>query len=54
MGHYIPLAWLTLGLDYVLWGMNPAGYHLTALLVHAGTALAFYFLTGAGFDPPQS
>ncbi|MEO5817319.1 MAG: hypothetical protein ABIT20_18775, partial [Gemmatimonadaceae bacterium] len=25
MGHYVPLSWMTLGLDYVLWGMNPAG-----------------------------
>src|SRR5215471_3593538 len=29
MGHYIPLTWMTFGLDYVAWGMNPAGYHLT-------------------------
>jgi hypothetical protein len=28
MGHYMPLTWMTLGLDYLLWGMNPAGYHL--------------------------
>ncbi len=45
MGHYIPMTWLTLGLDYVLWGMDPAGYHLTNLLLHVATALAFYFLT---------
>jgi protein O-mannosyl-transferase len=43
-GHYIPLTWLSLGLDYLLWGMDPAGYHLTSLLLHAATALAFYFL----------
>ena len=43
-GHYIPLTWLSLGLDYLLWGMNPAGYHLSSLLLHAATALAFYFL----------
>ena len=24
MGHYVPLTWMTLGFDYVLWGMNPA------------------------------
>ena len=34
-GHYIPITWLTLGFDYRLWGMNPAGYHLTSLLLHA-------------------
>jgi hypothetical protein len=26
MGHWTPLTWLTFGLDYVLWGMNPAGF----------------------------
>lgn len=44
MGHYIPVTWLTLGLDYVLWGMNPWGYHLTAILLHATNALLFYLL----------
>lgn len=44
MGHYQPLTWLTLGLDYELWGMNPAGYHLTSLLLHAGCAAAFVYL----------
>jgi hypothetical protein len=42
MGHYIPLTWLTLGADYLVWGMNPMGYHLTSLLFHAATALCFY------------
>jgi protein O-mannosyl-transferase len=44
MGHYIPLTWMTLGLDYVLWSMNPAGYHLTNLLLHAVNAILFYFI----------
>jgi hypothetical protein len=43
-GHYIPLSWLSLGLDYLLWGLQPAGYHLTSLLLHTATALTFYFL----------
>ena len=37
-GHWTPIAWLTLGLDYVVWGMNPLGYHLTSLLWHAANA----------------
>jgi tetratricopeptide (TPR) repeat protein len=37
-GHYIPLTWMSLGLDYALWGMNPLGYHLTSLLLHAANA----------------
>jgi protein O-mannosyl-transferase len=44
MGHWIPLTWLTLGLDHTLWGMDPRGYHLTSLLLHAGAALALYAL----------
>ena len=44
MGHWIPVTWLTLGLDHVLWGMDPRGYHLTSLLFHAATAVAFYAL----------
>jgi len=45
MGHYIPVTWISFGLDYLLWGMDPSGYHLTNILFHAATALAFYFLS---------
>ena len=45
MGQYIPLTWMTLGLDYLLWDMNPVGYHLSSLLLHVMNALVFYFLT---------
>src|SRR2546422_143509 len=45
MGHYIPLTWMTFGLDYLLWGMNPRGYHLTNLLLHAANAVVFFFIT---------
>jgi len=44
LGHYIPLTWMTLGLDYLLWGMNPVGYHLTSLLLHAANAVVFFFV----------
>jgi len=43
-GHYIPLTWLTLGLNYSLGGMNPWGYHLLALLLHATNAALFYLV----------
>src|SRR2546425_7472440 len=43
-GHYIPLTWMTLGLDYLLWGMNPFGYHLTSLLLHAANAVVFFLV----------
>ena len=44
MGHWIPLTWITFGLDYLVWGMNPIGYHLTNILLHAANAAAFYFV----------
>src|SRR3989475_3334698 len=44
LGHYIPLTWMTLGLDYLLWGMNPVGYHLTSLVLHAANAVVFFFV----------
>jgi len=44
LGHYIPLTWMTFGLDYLLWGMNPLGYHLTNLLLHAANAVVFFFV----------
>jgi Flp pilus assembly protein TadD len=44
LGHYVPLSWMTLGFDYVLWGMNPLGYHLTNVVIHCGNAALLYFL----------
>src|SRR5438093_6080429 len=44
MGHYIPVTWLSFGLDYVLWGMQPAGYHFTNLVLHAANAVLVYWL----------
>jgi protein O-mannosyl-transferase len=38
LSHWIPVTWLTFGLDYLVWGMQPVGYHLTNLLLHAANA----------------
>jgi len=43
-GHYQPLSWITLGFDYLLWGVDPFGYHLTNLILHAVNTLIFYFV----------
>src|SRR4030067_111990 len=55
-GLYIPVTWLTLGLDSVLWGMDPRGYHLTSVLLHTINAVLFYSvarrLLAAGFAAP--
>ena len=42
MGHWMPVNWLSFGLDYLLWSMNPLGYHLTNILLH-GVAVAVFF-----------
>jgi len=47
LGHYIPVTWLTLALDYTAWGLNPVGYHLTSALLHAANALLVYRLAAA-------
>jgi len=44
MGHYIPLTWMSLGLNYTLGGMNPWGYHLGNMLIHAMNAVVLYFV----------
>ena len=44
LGHYVPLSWMTLGLDYELWGMNAAGYHASSVLIHALNAGLLFLL----------
>jgi Tfp pilus assembly protein PilF len=44
LGSCMPLNYVTYGLDYVVWGMNPLGYHLSSLLIHAANAILFYFV----------
>lgn len=43
-GHFQPLAWLSLSLDRVFWGLEPGGWHLTALAIHAGSSVVLFFL----------
>ncbi len=45
MSLYRPLTWITFGMDYLLWGTEPFGYHLTSLLLHGANAVLFYFVT---------
>src|SRR5512132_1011547 len=44
MGHYIPLTWLSFAVDYVIWGMQPAGYHFTNLALHAVNAILVFWI----------
>ena len=52
--NYHPLLWLTYGFDFVLWEMNPAGYHLTNLVLHGLNAILFYILIFAFLRPTDS
>lgn len=45
--HYAPVSWMTLGLDYTMWKMEPWGYHLTSILFHAVNAMLVYGLARA-------
>jgi tetratricopeptide (TPR) repeat protein len=47
LGVYQPLAWLLFEVQYVLFGLDPRGYHLTSLLLHAANAVALYALAVA-------
>ena len=44
-GNWHPLTWLSLMLDYQIFGLNPSGYHLINLLFHVmNTILLFLIL----------
>ena len=45
MGHWMPLTWLSFGFDYMVWGMNPLGYHLTNVALHSSAAAVLYVVT---------
>ncbi len=45
MGHYHPLTWISLGLDYIVaGGLEPAVFHRTNVILHALAAVTFFFV----------
>ena len=44
LGVYQPLAWHLLSAEFVLWGLDPWGYHLVSVLGHAANACLFFVL----------
>lgn len=42
--YYRPLTVLSFLADFLLYGSNPAGYHLTNILLHLGNVLLLYYL----------
>ncbi|MCI4626305.1 MAG: tetratricopeptide repeat protein [Candidatus Magnetoovum sp. WYHC-5] len=55
MSNWHPLTWLSLMLDYELYGLNAGGFHLTSLLLHVlSTILLFLSLNRATSNLWQS
>jgi hypothetical protein len=46
-----PIISISLYLDYRLWGLNPVGYHLTNVLVHALNSVLVYGIAARLFKP---
>ena len=42
--HYRPVQNLSFIFDYFFWGTNTFGFHLTNIVLHAGTGILLYFL----------
>jgi len=52
---YQPLTEISYALDYLIWELNPFGYHLTNLLLHLIAVIIVYFIVQTlGFSPIQS
>ena len=43
-GHYHPLTWVSLALNYSISALNPVGYHITNLLIHLLNAFLVYIV----------
>jgi len=50
--YYRPLALLCLGLDWNLWGLNAAGFHLSNICLHAASTMLVFALGRRFLDLP--
>lgn len=46
VGWWMPLTWISFAIDYQFWKLNPLGYHLTNILLHAVNAGLVALITG--------
>ncbi len=44
LGVYQPLAWLLFELQYVMWKLDPRGYHLISVILHTFNTVVLYVL----------
>lgn len=42
--HWVPLTWLSHALDCQIFGLNPAGHHLTSLILHVVNVVLLFLL----------
>src|SRR5262249_23436883 len=47
IGFWHPLTWMSLQLDYEIYGLNPAGFHRTNLWLHAANGLLVFWVLRA-------
>ncbi|MBI5407862.1 MAG: hypothetical protein HZA14_00690 [Nitrospirae bacterium] len=48
--YYRPLSELSYGIDYLIWGKNPMGYHLTDILLHLINSIMVFVIAGILFS----
>jgi len=44
LNFWVPLLWLSFAIDYHFWGLNPLGYHLTNVVLHAVNTSIMLFI----------
>jgi len=44
LNFWVPLLWISFAVDYHFWGLNPLGYHLTNIVLHAVNAGIMVFI----------
>ena len=49
-GYYRPVTYISFALDRALWGVNPAGFHATNVVLHLLVVLLFYTVIVALFN----
>ncbi len=52
--YYRPLNRITYLIDYLLWGLRPAGYHLTSIVLHAAAVALFFFVVYRRWGSPAT
>lgn len=43
-GYYTPVISLSFAIEHAAWGLNPAGYHLTNILIHAANGIILFYV----------